>query len=341
METEDQIEAEASYWVIEMDEASLPPEQQAEFERWLARSPQHRAAFEDLRAAWRGASVLQGRPMTPRDRDTASFDAVVPVKHSGALPRSRLAARLGGFAALVVIAGVIVVFALRPQSSTYATEVGDVKEVPLPDGSMVHLNTNSQLDVEMTESVRTLRLVRGEALFKVVHDARRKFDVEAGDTELHAVGTEFSVKRIAEGLRVLVKEGQVTFNSRSVLPVALTSEPKARIYAGEEVTVRENTVVRARTLSPSALQQQILWTQHRFNTDGMTVAEAVAEINRYNRTQIKIDAPEAAARQITGTYDTQNVDGFVKLLSTTYNLRPDPANKESNEIRLIASPPPH
>jgi ferric-dicitrate binding protein FerR (iron transport regulator) len=68
VKTEEQIEEEASYWLIEMDEEELPPAQQAEFDKWCEESPRHRNIFEIMRTAWKGSCVLEGQPMTPRRR---------------------------------------------------------------------------------------------------------------------------------------------------------------------------------------------------------------------------------------------------------------------------------
>ncbi len=59
-------------------------------------------------------------------------------------------------------------------------------------------------------------------LLKVAHDKRRPFDVEAGNTVVRAVGTEFSVRvrepaGAADGgkdIEVLVKEGRVAIGKR-------------------------------------------------------------------------------------------------------------------------------
>ncbi len=64
----------------------------------------------------------------------------------------------------------------------------------LNDGSVVNLNTNSLMRVQLTPELRHVVLERGEALFKVTHDKKRPFDVDAGSTTVRAVGTEFSVR---------------------------------------------------------------------------------------------------------------------------------------------------
>ena len=52
----------------------------------------------------------------------------------------------------------------------YRTRLGERREVRLADGSRIHLNTASTVEVSLREDSRRVRLVKGEALFEVAHD---------------------------------------------------------------------------------------------------------------------------------------------------------------------------
>ena len=73
------------------------------------------------------------------------------------------------------------------------TAVGEQREMQLPDGSMIALNTDSQLEVTYGENYRDVRLLKGEALFEVTRDPARPFIVDAGIRRVEAVGTAFVV----------------------------------------------------------------------------------------------------------------------------------------------------
>src|SRR5690606_6994409 len=88
--------------------------------------------------------------------------------------------------------------------------LGEVLRVPLPDGSVVTLNSQSAVDVDFGKDARQLTLRHGEALFDVTKDHRRPFVVIAGDARVTAVGTSFSVLREKDlGVQVVVREGVV------------------------------------------------------------------------------------------------------------------------------------
>jgi transmembrane sensor len=61
--------------------------------------------------------------------------------------------------------------------------------------------------------------------------------------------------------------------------------------------------------------------QGKLQLDGMTLAQAAAEFNRYNRRSLRIENERAAQTRIDGTFDVNNVDGFARLLRAGFGLR--------------------
>jgi transmembrane sensor len=62
----------------------------------------------------------------------------------------------------------------------------------------------------------------------------------------------------------------------------------------------------------------------------MTLAEAVAEFNRYNAHKIVIEDQRIADLSVAGSFRANNVDAFVRLLERGYPLR-----VEQREDRFI------
>src|SRR5262249_52423190 len=100
--------------------------------------------------------------------------------------KARRSTLLFAFAASVlVLAGAA--WMLLDRAQHYDTAVGEQRSVALSDGSVVTLNAASSITVEMSRGRRTIRLLSGEALFQVAHDAVRPFDVLTADTAVRAV----------------------------------------------------------------------------------------------------------------------------------------------------------
>jgi len=73
--------------------------------------------------------------------------------------------------------------------------------------------------------------------------------------------------------------------------------------------------------SPGEVDEALSWRQGILVFRDMTLADAVAEFNRYNTRQIRIEDPTVAGLRIAGNFRATNVDAFVRLLEHGYPLR--------------------
>src|SRR3982750_3463437 len=93
---------------------------------------------------------------------------------------------------------------------TYATSVGERREVTLRDGTRVLLGPTSRLVVLAAEADDRGVMLAGIAYFNVVHDSAHPFTVKAGAITIQDVGTAFSVENDdSAGTRVAVDSGSV------------------------------------------------------------------------------------------------------------------------------------
>ncbi len=91
--------------------------------------------------------------------------------------------------------------------------MGELKVVPLGDGSVVTINTSSRVAVRFTLSQRRVEVLSGQANFAVAKDAARPFIVSAGGGETLAVGTGFDVYQRENSTVVTLIEGRVNVTS--------------------------------------------------------------------------------------------------------------------------------
>ena len=98
----------------------------------------------------------------------------------------------------------------------YSSEIGEFREIALPDGSEIGLNTNSRAEVDYKQEARFVRLLEGQAHFDVSHNPDKPFVVYANDIAVRAVGTAFAVYIREDGsVEVTVTDGQVELSSLS------------------------------------------------------------------------------------------------------------------------------
>lgn len=326
------IEQRAAQWLMQKDRGELQAEDRREFELWLAADSRHRQAFLALQGAWNCADGLTAwRP------SSGAVDAKV------LLNRSRLrswvsrpwaiAAAVSALAILVASSTWLVV---SPGSATdYKTNVGEYRRLVLDDGSLLQLNTNTEINVRLDSRLRSIRLLKGEAHFDVAPNKQRPFQVTAGRTLVTAVGTAFTIRmRDAEEVEVLVTEGSVALTPIAADSRASHHPPLRPIAAGEMADARVGSVA-VRALAPAEITQRTAWQVGELIFDGMRLDQVVAEFNRYSRRQLVLGDASLAGLRVGGNFRPRDVDGFVRALRVSFRLR---AHETDGVIRIDAAP---
>lgn len=304
MSEREAAEQAAAEWIARRDAGPWTAENARGLEAWLAASLHHRVAYYRLNAAWKEAGRLAA--MLPGKRAAAHPAPRRPlVRHPLALAAS----------VLLVLALAFTIYwqAIAP-AQQYATEVGGLQLVQLPDGSTATLNTDSALRVDMRGSERHVELQRGEAFFEVAKDATRPFIVRSDALRVVAVGTAFAVQQDGARTRVMVTEGsvQVDAGAQGVGP--------APVAAGSMVQAGA-TGLQMQSLSGEEMEQRLSWRSGLVVFRATPLAEAVAQFNRYNKRKIVLADPSIAQLGVGGVFRATDQEVFLKLLETGFPVR--------------------
>lgn len=207
------------------------------------------------------------------------------------------------------------------KTDTFNTMVGEQMTYTLLDGSVVTLNTNSQLKVSQHLRSRRLELLQGEALFNVVH-AWRSFTVQANDTLIRDIGTVFNVRNYADGAVVTVLEGAVEVGvNDGHQKQTLVKNQSLHAYEGGEFTPQ---TVDATNISA--------WQKGLIFFDGTTLDEAVKEIARYRKAPILIADKAAAKLRISGAYDITGIESLIDTLPISVAVNIERKKDDTIEI---------
>jgi transmembrane sensor len=302
--------------------------------------------------------VASARISDPAANSPIAADAVVVERKS----RRRWALPLAAAASVALAAvGAVTWYSYeRTGWHEYTTDFGGLSRIVLDDGSIVNLNTNSQMRVQLTAEQRHIVLERGEALFKVAHDTNRPFDVDAGNTTVRAVGTEFSVRVRepaeasggAKDVEVLVKEGRVAIDppKKNAKPLERAEQlPKtiSTLSAGEAVTITATRVtteqpqMQVQKVAEADVDKKLLWTEGRLWFERQTLKDVVTEFNRYNRRQMVIADPAIENLRIGGGFEATDPESFIAALETTFGIRAFPSPSSDGDgaevIRLVGT----
>jgi transmembrane sensor len=225
---------------------------------------------------------------------------------------------MGGAAAAAAVA-VTAGAGLQWRGTHFRTRLGEVRLVPLPDGSSMTLNTASRATIAFSKTERRVHLVEGEAIFDVAKDARRPFLVEAADTHVRAVGTSFVVRRLPnKPVQVVVCEGVV-----EVRRDAMKFVPPLRVPANTRAVAASQGRIQAASLAPAEVRRELVWREGFLSFEDEPLDQAVAEFARYSDTPIVIDDPAIGRETVTGLFRANNPAGFAKAVADALHLKAD------------------
>ena len=356
--TQDEIETEASEWLVRLDGDDAPTKKQLNSLReWINRSSVHRKQLLRLARHWDNANILTELSDSKhyKSKNGYGFNFWTNVYPNKWWRNWKSATVI----ATVLLVGIVfgkTIFNNFPQSSIaenglYETRVGEQNTITLADGSIIELNTNSNIQVDYSENKRSVTLLQGEAHFEVSKDPNRPFEVIAGGGKINAIGTAFAVRLNNQTIKVTVTEGKVSLSAISLAPrqskntdlttiTSLNSEgtyvslPLEKVVyshtlgfleAGQSVEFEPSEITNMEeiieVLEEHNLVQQLAWRKGLLLFEGESLFEVVREINRYTEINIEIDDPAISEIRIGGQFKVGETEALLRVLETNFNIK--------------------
>lgn len=215
-------------------------------------------------------------------------------------------------AVMLFIVAAIVTIRTFSGVDRHQTGVGEARDIVLQDGSVLHLNSDSEAEVRFSDVGRKVRLVRGEASFEIAHDKDRPFDIEARSAVIRAVGTAFNLR-----LRPSMSELTVT---KGAVMVRSGSETARTVGAGSGAVIQPHDVSLTQ-LEPKMVGQRVAWQSGLIELDGDTVEQAITEFNRYRPAPILIGDSRVSSLRVGGRFRTTDSRDFLTALQVSLPVR--------------------
>ncbi|WP_432769049.1 MAG: DUF4880 domain-containing protein [Sphingopyxis sp.] len=317
---------QAGEWCQIVAERPLSPLESADFEVWLDADAEHRAAFERASFIWR---ALDGRAAPP-ELVAMRMDALSALAGQDDTPDPawwrRPLFRRTGFGALAASLVATMTFALFPPAPAssaveYATSLGERRVVMLGDGSRLSMDAASEVSVAYSKDRRELELKSGRAKFDVAKDPLKPFTVVAGNKIIVATGTSFSIEMLNGEVNVVLFEGHVAvLNRLTKRPAAIPSGGKLGaadqlLQPGQELSLPDSGFAKLTDVDPGQARS---WESGQLSFADEPLAQAVERMNRYSRSKFAVGDAAAAKLQISGVFNSDDVDGFVSGVTEVF-----------------------
>jgi len=347
------IEQEAVEWLVKLDSDIEPTtEELSALKDWMDRSPAHAKEIKSINEFTSELLVLT----------ELNIPLVKPLPKESLTSRTIFSGRAWAMAFSMVGLVLLLQQVLIPvwfngekfneTNGYYASAIGKHTSIPLQDGSVVVLNTNSRIKVEYTEQQRNIHLIQGEAHFEVAKNKDRPFRVYAGKGRVEAVGTAFTVYLRKQDVEVLVTEGKVELAEINVAPetkstlsdgntinlndskgpalyIALPVEQLGRLEAGEGATIyvsqsskvkNELPSVKVKVMDDKQRKRRDTWRQGFVLFTGDTLEDVIAEISRYSPVDIEIIDPALKQIRIGGQFKIGDLESLFDTLEFSFGL---------------------
>jgi transmembrane sensor len=281
----------------------------------------------------------------PQERRFNSSTHPIPAEYSSCTARrSVLRTRVGiGIAASFALAAVIiwrapVVTGILNRAVVTASDVTTLespaqatRQVTLADGSVVHLDASTKLQVKLTQSSRRIELLSGRAFFEVVHDASRPFSVIANGTRTVALGTKFEVQRSAGDTIVTLTQGSIavtpdgTANSDVANRDTATGSTRRgsaweeRLQPGEQIEIHAASLTRERRIVDTA--DVTSWSRGWLVFRGTPLTDALREINRYSDKQVVLADAGLNDLTVAGNFVAGDAQSIVDAIAAVLPIR--------------------
>lgn len=294
------IAMQAAQWLTTLMDGDATAAQRQAWRTW-------RDAHPDHDRAWRHIEQVSG-----------NFQELDARASRQALARQPTARRQG-LRALIWLAAFGATGWFASRSDTAHTLLADVstgatrRHITLADGTALHLNVHTAVNLRYTASGRLLQLVRGEIHVATAQEHRtpyRPFVVETTHGRALALGTRYVVRKDDDRTMVAVEQGRVRLTPRDGGGAAVI------VGAGQGAGMTNNQVLPVRASGPEAWA----WRQGLLLADAMRLRDFIHELSRYRSGVIACDDAVGDLR-ISGVYPLADTDAVLRALPEALPVR--------------------
>lgn len=293
-----QVLDEAADWLVILHSGEVSDEQYQQFKQWKNQKSENTLAIEQVQ------KIISGLNELPANLRHQSFTHSKNEFHQ-TLKNNTLLSLIG----LFILTFFLYQLPWSKWQADYHTEIGEIKNISLEDGSQLILASNSYIDVEYTKQSRKIKLITGEIYIKTAKDTyKRPFFVSTSNGELEALGTQFTVRQEKKKTKLNVYEHAVAIHS---------SEPAKEkiIKQGFRAVFNTQHISNAIPLK----NDQPYWTQHLLVVENWPLKKVLYELYRYHQGTYLI-APNIENIQVSGVFSLTDINQSLETIAYANHL---------------------
>jgi len=297
----EQVLDEATDWLVILHSGEVSDEQYQQFEQWKNQKIENAQAIQQVERLISGLNAL------PTKLKHESF-TYSKNKFNKALKHSSLF----GLSSLLIFSVVLTQLPWKKWQADYHTDIGEIKNLTLDDGTQLTLASNSYINIHFSKNTRTIELVKGEIYIKTAKDMqKRPFFVETQDGNMQALGTQFTVRYENDKTKLNVYQHAVAIHAQKQNTTQIIQQGYRAVFDNQFVS------------KPILLiNEHPYWTQHLLVAENWPLKKVLHELYRYQKGHYFIDQ-EIADQVVSGVFSLSNIHQSLETLAYTNHLELD------------------
>ncbi len=297
-------------WLAILQSPSLTPSQEEAFFAWLDESQLHQAAYLNAESLWERGEVLEKVELT------SAAKKANPTKSWLSFEFPVMPTIAASIFVLFCGLGIFQHFQPTLDSGHYQTALGQQQEVILSDGSVLRLNTNSDITVSFQKNQRVVQLNKGEVFFDIQKSKGRPFDVITSSGTIRVLGTQFSIFNTQDETLVTVIEGRVGLSSENTHTTSF--EADITLTQNQQLSIEDG----AKGIQPRRVNatNKTAWRNNKLIYHGDRLEDVINDVNRYYDSQIALGNPELAEKEVVAVLQLGDFSTTLTSLKISLNL---------------------
>jgi len=296
-------------------------------EEWLREDPSHRIQFDEINTAYQALHSNYARK-SPRDAWKSLADKLedkeVQLPVAPRFSYLKIAAALA--LVLVSLGGIWKYTMVRSDSvsADVVAKAGDEKkQLLLPDGTIVWLNTGSSISYGKEFGVKNRHVsLAGEAFFDVAKTGI-DFVVATNSMSIRVKGTRFNVTAFADDNEsTTLEEGSVALTIKG-------QDRPIEMKPGDQITFNEKSseVTRKVVHAPS----YSVWKEEEIRFDNSSLQDIIDEIGKRYQVTISIDSSIGNHEHLSMIIREETLEEVLELITISSSLK---YKIEGNQVKI-------
>ena len=195
----------------------------------------------------------------------------------------------------------------QPKLITVVSNLGEKKQLYLPDSTLVTLNAGSRITYpEFFNNKKRNVSMEGEAFFKVTHNPEKPFVVTSGNLKTRVLGTSFNIMSYTDSpvIKISLATGSVRVSKGDTIMATLKPDEQF-CYDKKTGTYQKESQYTA---------NDIAWVDNIIKLNDRSLEETIRIVERWFNVKLHVEDPKAFTQKITGKFTDPSLEETIQSL---------------------------